>query len=73
MSEQEYYTINQLKIMNSTTNWRHHIILPDNKNSNILYKIYATGDADLNGRYYIALNKNINVKNRRIIEMYNLF
>jgi hypothetical protein len=73
MSNQEYYNIKQLKIMNSGSIWRNHIILPDNDNESILYKLCATGDADLNGRYYVALRKNTNIRDPRIIRYYNLF
>ena len=75
MSNQEYYNIKQLKIMNSGSIWRNHIILQDNDNDNdsILYKLCATGDADLNGRYYVALRKNTNIRDPRIIRFYNLF
>jgi hypothetical protein len=52
MSSEEY-TLEQLKRMNSTSKWNHRIILP--KNDKITYKIYPSGEADMDGRYWRAL------------------
>ena len=53
MSGENSYTLEQLRKMNSTSKWNYRIILPEN--DKILYKIYPSGKADLDGRYWKAL------------------
>ena len=53
MSEENSYTLDQLRKMNSTSKWNYRIILPEN--DQIQYKIYPSGRADLDGRYWKAL------------------
>ena len=43
------------------------------QNENLRYKIYDTGDADLDGRYCVALPTCIDPKNYSIRARYNLF
>ena len=59
MSSSDEYTLEQLTKMNSTSRWQHRIILPTHNKT--LYKLYPSGDADLNGRYWRALPSYIKV------------
>lgn len=53
--------------------WGNNRIYFPYNNENIFYKILATGDADLNGRYYIALPYSIDHNKYEIKRKYNLF
>ena len=48
------YTISQLRRMNYTTKWNHRIIIPENANKNIKWKIRFTWEnsGSLDGKYY---------------------
>ena len=48
------YTISQLRRMNYTTKWNHRIIIPENANENIKWKIRFTWENSgyLDGKYY---------------------
>ena len=72
MSSQEEYTLDQLKKMNSTSKWNYRIILPFNENDNIKYKIYPSGKADLDGRYWRALPAYYKIS-QNIKNNFNLF
>ena len=50
-------------------NWISNI--NDNNNSDNKYKLYATGDSDLNGRKYISLPENTVITND-VIKKFNL-
>ncbi len=65
------YTYEELQKMNYTQ-WNHRIILPTHTRAGQRFKLYATGRADLNGRYYVAIREN-RVITHRIKEIYNLF
>jgi hypothetical protein len=49
------YTIRDLQIMNSSNKWNNLIIIPAYFSEQKLYKIYRTGKATLNGRYWVAI------------------
>lgn len=66
------YSINQLKKMNSTSIWKYHIILPTHYSDMQTFKIYATGKADLDGRYYVAIRSNRFITNE-LKRIYNIF
>ncbi len=48
------YTISQLRRMNCTTKWNYRIIIPENANKNIKWKIQFTwkNSGSLDGKYY---------------------
>ena len=48
------YTIFQLRRMNCTPKWNHRIIIPENSNQNIKWKICFTWEnsKSLDGKYY---------------------
>ena len=64
------YTFEEIKKKNRE--WRNSRIRMPYKNDKILYKIYATGDADLDGRYYIASPISLDINNYVIRRKYNL-
>lgn len=66
------YTYDELKKMNDTVQWNHRIVLPTYYRSGQRFHLYATGRADLNGRYYVAIRED-RVITSRIKEIYNLF
>lgn len=65
------YTYYTLRNMNMTPLWNHSINIPELK-QNSLYQLCATGDADLNGRKYVALAKDTNLLDPNVREKYNL-
>ena len=56
----ETYSYNELKTMNKGYPWEGKIIFTDN-NDKLLYKLYASGDSDMFGRFYIAIPDNIKI------------
>ncbi len=48
------YSSASLSSMNYSRTWNHCITIPE-KSTQDTYKLHATGDADLNGRKYVAL------------------
>lgn len=48
------YSSASISSMNYSRTWNHCITIPE-KTTQDSYKLYATGDADLNGRKYVAL------------------
>ena len=64
------YTYEELRKMNYAQ-WNHRIILPTYTREGQRFKLYATGRADLNGRYYVAIREN-RVITHRMKEIYNL-
>ena len=65
------YNEKTIQYMNSGTLWNHCITIKK-KDKNDSYELHATGDADLNGRKYVALPTGTNIKDPRIIKKYNL-
>ena len=65
------YSEKTIQYMNSGTLWNHCITIKK-KDKNDSYELHATGDADLNGRKYVALPTGTNIKDPRIIKKYNL-
>lgn len=57
MDNNEFYTIKQLRIMNSSSKWNNRIIIPDNANENIKWGIKFTWEdsGSLDGKYYKIL------------------
>ena len=47
-------------------------IVIEKKEDNDLYHLYPTGNIDINGREFIALPMNIDIKNPEIKQKYNL-
>lgn len=75
------YNINQIKELNKTKTWRSSLDTTyvennrqndeDKKQSS--YVLHATGEFDMmNGRKYIALPSELNVKNKYVKTKYNL-
>tara|TARA_B100001248_G_C27267681_1_gene401510 strand:- start:453 stop:662 length:210 start_codon:yes stop_codon:yes gene_type:complete len=65
------YTLQEVKKKNRE--WGKNRIRMPIQNENLKYKIYDTGDADLDGRYCVALPSIINPKDYNIRIKYNLF
>lgn len=69
------YTYNEIKYINKKYPWNDHPIniIQDKccKNVNNKYCLYATGDADLQGRKYISLPASL-VITKKIKDKYNL-
>ena len=66
------YSSSQLSTMNYSYPWNGKLTSPnDQKSSSDLYELHATGNADLNGREYIALPKGITIT-PEIKRRYNL-
>ena len=64
------YTASEIREMNCTPLWNRSIKVE--KGVETKYSLYPTGDADLNGRKYIALPANIDPTNLEIRRKYNL-
>ena len=68
----ESYTLQQLRIMNSSSKWNDRILLPGSAyDPNKKFKIYATWKADLGGRYWQAIRSERNITNE-VKRIYNL-
>jgi hypothetical protein len=65
------YTLQEVKKKNRE--WGKNRIRMPIQNENLKYKIYHTGDADLDGRYCVALPSNVNPKDYNVRVKYNLF
>ncbi len=73
MASPPKYSREMINYMNNGTLWNHGIIIPNNtKNKSDTWVLHATGDADLDGRKYIALPPGTDVKDQKIIKKYNL-
>ncbi len=57
--------------LNYTSTWNHCIKNVSNLDKDTEYELHATGDADLNGRKYVALKKGIKIT-PEIKKEYNL-
>ena len=69
--EYNIYSNLQLKEMNMAYPWNSQKInFKDNNKTK--YILYSTGDADINGRVYVALDSKIDVTNDEIRKKYNL-
>ena len=67
-----YYTEMDITRMNSSYPWNGTLSYDEsNKSKSGLYEYHATGDADLNGRKYIALPKGIKLT-EEVKQKYNL-
>ena len=75
------FTSYSITSMNGSSTWRDSISIapPETTKSNKsswssepLYNLHATGDADLNGRKYVALPVGTDTSNPRIRSEYNL-
>ena len=66
------YTCQEIAIKNNNSIWNNTISIVKTQKNNELYSLHPTGDADLNGRNYVALPKGTNVKDPKIIKKYNL-
>lgn len=54
-----YYAKDTVTSMNYSYPWNGCITTGNEKTSSGLYELHATGDADLNGRKYVALPKGL--------------
>ena len=68
------YTNREISDLNNTQTWYQKPIeiKSDKKDKNEKYILHATGDADMNGRKYIALPYNCDTSNQAIKQKYNL-
>ena len=68
------YTNHEISGLNKTQTWYQKPIeiKSDKKDKNEKYILHATGDADMNGRKYIALPYNCDTSNQAIKQKYNL-
>ena len=57
--------------MSYNSTWRGKLYVGESK-KDATYELHATGNADLNGRTYVALPSGTNVKDPAIIRKYNL-
>jgi len=64
------YTLEEVKKKNRE--WGKDRIRFPFKNDKLIYKIYATGNADLDGRYYVALPITLDINNFDVRRKYNL-
>ena len=64
------YTLEDVKKKNRE--WGKDRIRFPFKNDKLIYKIYATGNADLDGRYYVALPITLDINNFDVRRKYNL-
>lgn len=64
------FSTEELKIMNKSYPWNGTIDIKSS-NNNIKYKLHATGDADLNGRKYVAIPVDTKIS-REIARKYNI-
>tara|TARA_A100001015_G_C15024088_1_gene729520 strand:- start:2113 stop:2379 length:267 start_codon:yes stop_codon:yes gene_type:complete len=59
MMSDNIYSMTELNIMNCSRTWNNCIKIHNpNVSAFSNYKLYATGDADVNGRKYVAININ---------------
>tara|TARA_B110000444_G_C18707986_1_gene532311 strand:- start:237 stop:449 length:213 start_codon:yes stop_codon:yes gene_type:complete len=66
------YTLKELQHMNSSSVWNNRIILPlVAYDENTKFNLYATWQADLGGRYYVAVRSGREV-NTDVRGRYNL-
>ena len=68
------YSNREISDLNNTQTWYQKPIeiKSDKKDKNEKYILHATGDADMNGRKYIALPYNCDTSNQAIKQKYNL-
>ena len=68
------YTANEIDTLNNTPTWiRTPIKIEEKKeNKEQKYVLHSTGDADMNGRKYIALPSKCDVSDPTIKRKYNL-
>ena len=68
------YSNSEISDLNKTQTWfqKPIEIKGDKKDKNEKYILHATGDADMNGRKYIALPYNCDTSNQAIKQKYNL-
>ena len=67
------YTYEQIISLNANDLWKNCIIIEKKNNyKDIIYELHPTGDADLNGRKYIALPVGTNINDPIIRIKYNL-
>jgi len=68
------YTNDEISELNKTHTWYQKPIeiKSDKKDKNEKFILHATGDADMNGRKYIALPYNCDTSNKAIKQKYNL-
>ena len=64
------YTLEEVKKKNRE--WGKNRISIPFKNDKLIYKIYAAGNADLDGRYYVALPITLDINNFDVRRKYNL-
>jgi hypothetical protein len=64
MSEKTY-TIKELRVMNCSFKWNHRIIIPENANSNIKWRLIFTWEdsGSLDGKYYKIIPAYWKIKN----------
>ena len=69
------YTNHEISGLNKTQTWfqKPIEIKGEKKDKNEKYILHATGDADMNGRKYIALPYNCDTSKHDIKTKYNLF
>jgi hypothetical protein len=66
------YTLKELRHMNKSMVWNYRIILPlVAYDENTKFTIYATWQADLGGRYYVALRSGRDI-NKDVRDRYHL-
>ncbi|VVU94455.1 hypothetical protein CPAV1605_177 [seawater metagenome] len=65
------YTLQEVKKKNRE--WGKNRIRIPIVNENLKYRIYDTGEADLDGRYCVALPSYMDPKNYNVRTKYNLF
>tara|TARA_B100001093_G_C26293955_1_gene786457 strand:+ start:370 stop:594 length:225 start_codon:yes stop_codon:yes gene_type:complete len=70
-SDYNTFTKEQINSMNLSSTWRHTLSIPNQKSESRLYKLHATGDADLNGRKYISLPADMEIT-KEVKERYNI-
>ena len=51
------FSTSQLDTMAKETEWRNKLVLAAEKKEETKWELHATGDADMNGRKYVALPK----------------
>ena len=71
-SSTQFYTSGQISAMNCSYPWSGSLSCADDKKSSSgLYELHATGDADLDGRKYVALPKDTKITDE-VKRRYNL-
>jgi hypothetical protein len=58
--------------MNATCLWNNTIINAHESEDKVNYKLYATGDADMTGRKYVALPANLTITDD-VKKQYNIW